>query len=668
MLFSLNVFGVEDNFDAQIKALDKKVNIEPKEVLSLIEDIKTQYQSELTTDQELQLSLITIKANIELGEYFLVLAKISEIKPLIDNSTDVDLLWSYYNAKGKVYWGLDKKQESLNNLLKAYQIIKDAPEKSGIKAVAENNIGYASVQVGLYNEAIPYLRSTHDYSASVGNYNLLANAKNNLGEAHFGLGNYGKAYKLHNEALAIRLKHNFELHLSYSYHNLGLVYTKWHDYEKAKEYLAKAIAIRNKKKFINGEIESQLALVKVYQATGEEQSLLVLLNQVIKSAEVSKRYLYLSLAHQLKTEFFANQGDYKEAFYAIKKHKEVTDKVSIFVSDIKLSEFFNSSQLVTKDLNIIELQRENQIKSLEIENEKIRTRIIVISGVVILSLLMLFLMILHKSRLRLARYNRDLKSTLSELKETQAKLIESEKMASLTTLISGMAHQVNTPLGIALTSSSYIKEQCEKFEVLLQTNAVRKSALAHFLHEIDKACDMTLKSMHRAVNIVGQSKNISTNLEVEVYKEFEVIGLLEKTVGELKIKFGDSQPQVTISGESIQMIGYPAALQKIIAQLMDNAVEHGFDDIDNPQINIEVTLQKDNIELIFQDNGIGLEEELVNRIFDPFYTTKSGHDNLGIGLSIVYNLITHLMQGKVVCDTGVDGIVFRITLPLQIRV
>jgi signal transduction histidine kinase len=106
-------------------------------------------------------------------------------------------------------------------------------------------------------------------------------------------------------------------------------------------------------------------------------------------------------------------------------------------------------------------------------------------------------------------------------------------------------------------------------------------------------------------------------------------------------------------------------MKKVIDHLFSNSLEHGFQEQETPKIMVTVEVNGDHIEIIYQDNGKGLTKSEANKVFDPFYTTKMGSDNVGLGLSVTYNLITQLMQGSITCDASNDGIaLFKITLPI----
>ncbi len=129
-----------------------------------------------------------------------------------------------------------------------------------------------------------------------------------------------------------------------------------------------------------------------------------------------------------------------------------------------------------------------------------------------------------------------------------------------------------------------------------------------------------------------------------------------------------NKPAINITGSKILLLGYPEALSKVFNQLISNSIDHAFDDTINPEIEIAIAKVDDHVEITYQDNGKGIDSTVAKDVFEPFYTTSMGNENLGIGLSIVYNLIVQLMQGNIQCKPNQGkGIRFFICLPLTVK-
>jgi signal transduction histidine kinase len=175
--------------------------------------------------------------------------------------------------------------------------------------------------------------------------------------------------------------------------------------------------------------------------------------------------------------------------------------------------------------------------------------------------------------------------------------------------------------------------------------------------------------MGKVADLISQFNSISANLEAETQQEFEIFDLLSKQADLILMLHKDNKPVMNIFGCKIQLLGYPEALNKVLGQLITNSIVHAFEETLNPKIDIEIIKVEDSIEIHYQDNGKGIDSTIVNDVFEPFYTTTIGNKNLGIGLSIVYNLVVQLMQGNIQCKPQENkGIMFIISLPIVIQV
>ena len=174
--------------------------------------------------------------------------------------------------------------------------------------------------------------------------------------------------------------------------------------------------------------------------------------------------------------------------------------------------------------------------------------------------------------------------------------------------------------------------------------------------------------MSKVAGLISQFKMISANLEAETLQEFEIFDHISKHTDLILILLKQDKPVINISGSKVQMQGYPEALNKVFSQLIANSIDHAFAQTLSPEIEIDIAKVNGHIEITYQDNGKGIDSAIVNDVFEPFYTTNMGNKNLGIGLSIVYNLVVQLMRGNIQCiPKQGKGIMFCITLPLSVK-
>ena len=601
----------------------------------------------------------------------LALEIIEQLKEVADFENDKSFLWHYYNTKAFVSWYMDNIEDSLSFNLKAYDVVKSIKTFRSYQAMSEGDIGYAFIKLGFFQQAIPYLESAlqSDLVSTLTTDHVidLASNYNNLGEAYLGIKNYKKSFELLNKSLAIRLEHQLTFHSSFSYQNLGRLYYAQKEYQQAETSFIKAIEIREQAGFLKGVLVSKLDLAKVYIANNKTALAEKEIKIVIEQAKNQNRNSSLSEAYRLQKNIYARNKEYKRAYLTSLLYQQALAQVVSSKTSAKLANYLNTSKTIAKDLNILALENNAKIKDLQVSSDRQKAKIIITFGFCIVIILVVFLWTVQKSKKDIAKSNANLSLTLTELKETQEKLIKSGKMAALTTLVSRMAHQVNTPLGIAVTGVSLIHEKVDSFEQLIAGGAVKKAAIDALLADLNKGCELSSNSMNKVAGLISQFKMISDNLEAESQQEFEIFAHISKQADLILMTVKESKPVINISGSKVLILGFPEALNKVFNQLITNSIDHAFEDTFTPEIDIKISKVNDKVEIIYQDNGKGIDATIVNDVFEPFYTTNMRNNNLGIGLSIVYNLVVQLMQGNIQCRTRQRGIMFCITLPLIIK-
>ncbi|MFQ3266590.1 MAG: Na+/proline symporter/signal transduction histidine kinase [Colwellia sp.] len=267
----------------------------------------------------------------------------------------------------------------------------------------------------------------------------------------------------------------------------------------------------------------------------------------------------------------------------------------------------------------------------------------------------------------LSQSNDELNQTLEELKFTQVQLLENEKMASLGGLVAGVAHEVNTPIGIVLTSVSFMKERCVDIVNAMKSQTLSAKKLKKFTDELDLGFDLSLRNISRAVELIEGFKLIAVDSIVDDARTLNVRDYLEDIIRSLrpKAKQADVNIKLTCTKELL-ITSYPGALAQITNNLIINSLVHAFANINDGsgEITIEVKRLAQSIELYYADNGCKLNEETKAQLFEPFYTTKRGQGGSGLGAHIVYNLVTQKLKGSIELITNqAQGKTFKISIP-----
>ena len=255
---------------------------------------------------------------------------------------------------------------------------------------------------------------------------------------------------------------------------------------------------------------------------------------------------------------------------------------------------------------------------------------------------------------------------ISEQKELEKQLIQSEKMAALGGLVAGMVHEISTPLGVALTSASFLQDRTETFSERYNTENVGRSASDKFIKNAADASSMILTNISRAVDLINSFKQVAVDQTGGKIRNFNLKSYCKDIVFSLHPQLKQSGHMVNITGpDKLMLDSYPGAFYQILSNLIMNSLIHGFEGTTNGQILINIIEQNEIILINYNDNGQGIAKENIGKIFDPFFTTKRNHGGTGLGLHIVYNIVTQRLGGQISCENNEKkGVLFKIKLPL----
>jgi signal transduction histidine kinase len=272
---------------------------------------------------------------------------------------------------------------------------------------------------------------------------------------------------------------------------------------------------------------------------------------------------------------------------------------------------------------------------------------------------------IHRSERALRNSNHDLSYSLQRLEETRDHLVQSEKLAALGGLVAGVAHEVNTPVGTAFTAVSYLQEEQQKTAQALQQGKLKKSELQAFMETAEEGISIILVNLQRAAELVKSFKLVASDQTHQEHRRFELCEYLNEVLLSLRPKVKHTPHQLALEcPPDMLMESYPGALAQIITNLLDNALIHALDEQRPGHIAIQVRQDQDAIRLEFSDDGRGMDQETVARIFEPFFTRNRDGGGTGLGLHIVYNLVTGKLGGRIQCDSRPgQGTRFILTLP-----
>ena len=263
--------------------------------------------------------------------------------------------------------------------------------------------------------------------------------------------------------------------------------------------------------------------------------------------------------------------------------------------------------------------------------------------------------------------NNELEVAIKELRSAQNHLVESEKMAALGNLVAGVAHEINTPVGVAVTGASHLTQASESLKEMLEKGVVSKTQFVKRVDELVMGGNIILRNLERASELVRNFKMIAVDQSTDDRREINFHQYLHDVINAMAPRTNKKNVKIFLSGDQhFYMQTFPGAIAQILTNLIDNALNHAFTTKESGQIVIEFNLKAEKLELNFSDNGAGIAKHQIDKIFEPFYTTNRADGGSGLGLSIIYNIVTQRLGGSIHCQSTVgEGTTFTLLMPIS---
>ena len=264
--------------------------------------------------------------------------------------------------------------------------------------------------------------------------------------------------------------------------------------------------------------------------------------------------------------------------------------------------------------------------------------------------------------------NQELLSTLEKLHEFQGQLVETEKMASLGDLVAGIAHEVNTPIGLGVTASSLLADKLREIKTAFEDKTLKSSQLKKFLTDGDENVSIIFRNLERAAKLISSFKKVAVDQSSAESRSFNVQGLLGEVLLTLSAKIKSANVAISvICPDDLYINSKPGPINQILINLILNSIYHAFEGLEHGTITISVMNLSDQLHINYSDDGIGIDNAMKAKIFDPFTTTKRGSGGSGLGMHLVYNLVTQALDGHIVLEDDIDhGVSFDITFPVEL--
>ena len=271
---------------------------------------------------------------------------------------------------------------------------------------------------------------------------------------------------------------------------------------------------------------------------------------------------------------------------------------------------------------------------------------------------------------RLEEKNAALNTALTQLQQAQGELVRQEKLASLGRLVAGVAHEINTPLGICVTATSHLVEELRLTREELGAGEMTEDSLNSFLDIVDQSLRIMTTNTQRAAALVRSFKQVAVDQSSDDIRSFNLRNYLNEVLLSLQPKLKGRPVKVEVECPAdLVLESYPGAVSQIVTNMLMNSLVHGFEERDQAgKITIRVALEGDAVSLAYADDGAGMDRDTLDKLFDPFFTTKRGNGGSGLGAHILYNLVTGPLGGSVQVESAPgEGLRYTLSFPRSRR-
>jgi signal transduction histidine kinase len=266
----------------------------------------------------------------------------------------------------------------------------------------------------------------------------------------------------------------------------------------------------------------------------------------------------------------------------------------------------------------------------------------------------------------LRKRNSELATSMDTLQLAKDQLVESERMASLGGLVAGIAHDVNTPLGVSVTATSFLQERVVNLQSAFEEKKLTSSTMSSFLTDAQQTITLLTNNLNRASDLISSFKQVAVDQTSEAEREINVRQYLGEVVHSLAPNLKKTQHTIEIHcPDDLMILCAPGVLAQIFTNMIMNSLIHGFENKIKGTIKIDISRIKNKLIINYQDDGKGLSEDILERHFDAFFTTRRGKGGSGLGTHIMYNLVTQTLKGDIEAFSKVhQGLRYKISIPV----
>jgi len=255
--------------------------------------------------------------------------------------------------------------------------------------------------------------------------------------------------------------------------------------------------------------------------------------------------------------------------------------------------------------------------------------------------------------------------TITDLRTAQGHLVQTEKMVALGSLVAGVAHEINSPLGVAVTASSLLADRTQALSERVAAGPIRRADFEEYLRTAAEVTASVQANLDRAARLISSFKQVAVDQASEDHRAFPLAAYIGEVMQSLSVSLRKAKLEVAVDcPDDIVVEGYPGAFGQLLTNLAMNSILHAYEPGQGGRLSVTVRAEDDRVELRFADDGRGIPPELRDRVFEPFFTTARGRGSTGLGLHIVFNLVTQRLKGRIALESEPGrGTTFVIRFP-----
>ena len=555
-----------------------------------------------------------------------------------------------------------------------------------------NNLGVAAAYTYMseaynlqenYDNAKYYLKNAIEiYTKEKDSVNL-ALAWLDLGYINYSMGQYDTALVLYANTSEIYQKLGYLTEYAYCLGNSGLVYSRQSEFDQAEDYLLRAIEILTKQSDERGVTQFMIEYAVVLQHKGEIKKAIATAAIGFGKATKNSFLEYERDAAYRLAQLYQVSGKYDSAYHYQSLYINANDSIKSDKNIRKMADLQTKFEVAEKQAEVDVLQKKKEIQ------------LIVILGLVLIVLLAMGLIMMYYYSLKrsqkltaalderrillekqsiklkehqeeLVQQKEELQTTLENLQKTQEQLVESEKMAAIGGLVAGVAHEINTPVGIGITAISSLQDDIQRMAGLYEKEEISRKDFKEFIKSSGDVSKLIQKNLERTASLVQSFKQVSTDQITEQQRVFEFKEYLNDILVSLQPKFRGKIIDFKIDcDDKLKLNSYPGVYAQIFTNLLLNSLQHGFPEKDTGTIGIKADINNELLKIQYSDDGAGISKKDLPHIFEPFYTSDQ-HRGTGLGLNILYNLVKQKLHGTISCESEPGkGVLFKIEVPIK---